>query len=169
MPREKSAGAIIFRGEPFDTAQGKKYILYFLLLHYSSGHWEFPKGHIEKGELEEETVRRELFEETGINDIKIIPGFKKYIKYFFRQYPTKTKSGESHSAEASLDRAKRPWVFKLVTFFVAETKTKEIKISSEHVGFVWLPIKEAIAKTTFKNSKKLLKEADDFIRKNNLS
>ena len=50
-------------------------------------------------------------------------------------------------------------------FFLAETKTKEIKISDEHIGFVWLPIDEAIKKTTFKNSKKLLEEADKFLEK----
>ena len=160
MPREKSAGAIVFREE--------NGIRYYLLLHYPSGHWEFPKGHIEGAESEEETVIREASEETGISDLKILPGFKKYIKYFFRQYPEKTESRESHFAKASRDRAKRPWIFKLVVFFIAETKTKEIKISSEHKGFLWLPIDEAIAKTTFKNSKKLLKEADEFIIKNDL-
>jgi len=148
MPREKSAGAIIFRED-----EGKRY---YLLLHYSSGHWEFPKGHIEKGETEEETVRREVFEETGINDLKIIPGFKKYIKYFFRQY-------RDNVSESERKAGKTPWVFKLVTFFVAETKTKEVKISPEHKGFLWLPIDEAIKKTTFKNSKKLLEEANDFV------
>ena len=153
MPREKSAGAIIFRKE--------NNINYYLLLHYFSGHWEFPKGHIEKGETDEEAMRREIEEETGIKDVKIIPGFKKLIEYFFKQYKEKV-------SEADRKAGKTPWVFKLVTFFIAETKTKEIKISSEHRGFVWLPIEEAIEKTTFKNSKKLLKEASDFILKTNI-
>ena len=148
MPQEKSAGAIIFRRENNKN--------YYLLLHYHSGHWEFPKGHIEGKETEEETVKREIVEETGIDNIKIIPGFKKYIKYFFRQY-------KENVSEADRRKGKTPWVFKLVVFFVAETKIKEVKVSKEHLGFVWLPINEAIKKTTFKNSKKLLKEADDFI------
>ena len=156
MPKEKSAGAIIFRKEPFRTSQGKDNKIYYLLLHYHSGHWEFPKGHIEGKESEEETVKREITEETGINDIKIIPGFKKYIKYFFRQY-------KENVSEEDRKKGKTPWIFKLVAFFIAETDTKEVKISSEHTGFLWLPIDEAIKKTTFKNSKKLLKEADDFI------
>ena len=97
MPKEKSAGAIIYRME--------NGVPYFLLLHYFSGHWEFPKGHIEQGETEEETVERETFEETGINDLKIIPGFKKYIKYFFRQYKAKISEEDRKSG-------KTPWVFK---------------------------------------------------------
>ncbi len=153
MPKEKSAGAIIFR------RQDDK--IYYLLLHYFSGHWEFPKGHIEAGESEEETVKREIFEETGINDLRIIPGFKKYIKYFFRQY-------KKNVSEEDRKRGKTPWVFKLVAFFIAETKTEEINISPEHTGFLWLSIDEAIKKTTFKNSKKLLKEADGFILKSGI-
>jgi len=151
MPKEKSAGAIIYRME--------NGVPQYLLLHYGSGHWEFPKGHIEKGETEEETLMRETFEETGINDLKIIPGFKKYIKYFFRQY-------KENISEADRRAEKTPWIFKLVTFFIAETKIKEVKISSEHKGFMWLPIDEAIKKTTFKNSKKLLEEANDFVTQN---
>jgi len=158
MSKEKSAGAIIFR-----TENG---IPLYLLLHYPSknkrgGHWEFTKGHVEPGENEEETVLREVFEETGLKDIKIIPGFKKHIKYFFRQYKEKTPKEQ-------IKQGKTPWVFKIVTFFIAQTHNKEIKLSPEHIGFKWLPIDEAIKKTTFKNSKKLLKEAHDFIisRKN---
>jgi len=164
MPREKSAGAIIYRKESGS--------IHYLLLRYPTGHWEFPKGHIEGKEKEEDTVKREVFEETGLKDIKIIPGFKKYIKYFFRQYPrenpTKAQrgilTGPSESRQGRVSSG-RPWIFKLVVFFIAETKTKDVKISHEHKGFLWLPSAQAIKKVTFKNSKKLLKEADDFISK----
>ena len=48
------------------------------------GHWDFPKGHIEKGEKIKDTIRREVEEETGLKDIKFIEGFKEWIKYFFK-------------------------------------------------------------------------------------
>jgi len=154
MPREKSAGAIIYRiedGQPL-----------YLLLHYPSqnkrgGHWEFAKGHVEPGETEEDTVLREVREETGITDLKIIPGFKKYIKYFFRKYEDKKPASPKLGGGG--------WVFKLVVFFIAQTQTKDIKLSPEHIGFEWLKIDQAIKRTTFKNSKKLLKEADNFLAK----
>ncbi len=148
MPREKSAGAIIYRLEDNKP--------YYLLLHYGAGHWGFAKGHVEGVETDEQAAIRETEEETGIKDLKIIPGFKKIEKYLFRQY----KEGVS---DKDRKRGKTPWVFKLVVFFLAETKTKEIKISHEHKGFVWMSYEQAFKKITFKNSKNLLKKANDFI------
>jgi len=146
MPIEKSAGAVIFRRE------NNK--IYYLLLHYPSSakapkeYWDFPKGHIEKGEKLEETVKREVKEEAGLEDIKLVDGFKEGIKYFFK---FKGKN-----------------ILKFVTFYLGETKTKDVKISGEHIGFKWLPYKKAIEQLTFKNAKEILKKANEFISKKSL-
>ena len=58
MIEETSAGIVIFRKE-----ESKKL---FLLLHYPSGHWDFVKGKMEKGETTQQTAIRETKEETGI-------------------------------------------------------------------------------------------------------
>ncbi len=115
MTKEKSAGALIFR------MVGS--IPYYLLLHYQSGHWEFAKGHIEEGENEEQTVRREIAEETGITDLEIIDDFKEYIKYSFR----------NNYALKKEDKLKAPWIFKLVVFYLVKTQTENVKISDEHI------------------------------------
>lgn len=161
MPREKSAGAVIFREESFDNAQGKEGKRYYLLLHYEFGHWEFVKGHLEKDENEIETIKREALEEAGIKDIEIIDGFKETMKYFFRQYKEKVSEKDRRAGKTT-------WVFKMVVFYLAKTETKDIKISKEHKDFVWLPYKEAVKKITYKNSKEILKKADDFIKKQNI-
>ena len=144
MPREKSAGAIIYiirEGVP-----------YYLLLHYHSGHWEFARGHIDPGESEEETVKREVAEETGIKDLKLIPGFRGYSKFFFkRTYNLKPE-----------EKKNAPWIFKLVILYLAETKTENIKISKEHKGFVWLPYEQA-HKKLLKSGKEVLKKANDYL------
>jgi len=117
--------------------------IYYLLLHYDLGHWGFPKGHIEKGEKTEKTAQREVAEETGIKRIEFIPGFKETIKYFFK------KEGKN--------------IFKIVVFFLAQTKTKKVKISWEHKGYKWLPYKEALKQLTYKNAKEILKKANNFL------
>ena len=143
MPIEKSAGAVIFGKE------GNK--ICYLLLHYPSAtrgaerdYWDLPKGHVEKGEKEIETVKREVKEETGLDDIEFIEGFKEWIKYFFK-YQGKT-------------------IFKIVTFYLVKTKEKEIEVSGEHLGYIWLPFKEAMEKLTFDNAKGILKRVDKFLR-----
>ena len=60
MVDERSAGAVIFYSET-DSAEPE-----FLLLHYTAGHWDFPKGNIEHGEQEIQAAIREIREETGM-------------------------------------------------------------------------------------------------------
>lgn len=135
MPVENSAGAVIFREE------GGKF--FYLLLHYQSGHWDFLKGNIEKGEKLQDTVKREVREETGIDDVRFLPDFKETIKYFYR--------------------LKGKVIFKTVVFYLIETKTKDVEISWEHIGYKWLPYQEALEQITFKNAKETLKKANDFL------
>lgn len=137
MPVKKSAGAVVFRREN-DKIK-------YLLIQYGWGHWEFPRGLIRKGESLEEAARREIEEEVGIKDIQFIPGFKEWIKFFFK---LKGKN-----------------IMKIATFLLAETKTKRIKLSYEHKDYAWLEYKEALEKLTFKNAKEILQKANDYLTK----
>ena len=60
MTYEKSCGGIVYR-----KFHGNTEIL--LIKHIKSGYWSFPKGHVENSETEEETAKREIKEETGID------------------------------------------------------------------------------------------------------
>ena len=133
MGREISAGVILVR----NRSQRE-----YLLLDYGS-HWDFPKGHIEPGEDPQTTAARELQEETGIRDARIVPGFKESMRYFYR------KAGEG--------------MLKVVIFFLAETPTGEVTLSHEHSGYVWLPYEDALKRLTFKNARDLLATAQAFL------
>jgi len=147
---EKSIGVVLFR-------INKEKIKY-LLLHYPGGHWDFPKGHCEKNENDHETLRRELNEETGITDLKIIPGFKSQIRYF---YLAKNKEKEQRKKEGK-DTA----IFKKVIYYLASTNTNQVYLSAEHISFNWLNYDEASKKITYKNSRKVLIEAQRFLEEN---
>ena len=67
MKREKSCGALCFARE-----DGVEKVL--MVKHRAGGHWAFPKGHVERGETEEQTACREVREETGVK-IEIDPGY----------------------------------------------------------------------------------------------
>ena len=135
MEKEKSAGAVVFIAN--------KEIKY-LLLHYEAGHWEFPRGNIEKGEEYSDTIKREVREETGITEIFFIEGFKEKSEWFFK------REGKT--------------VHKEVVYYLAETKQENITLSFEHQGFAWLPYQEAIKQVTFKNAKEILEKANSFLK-----
>lgn len=147
MRKIKSAGAIVFR-------KGKNEIRYLLICYGTKekSWWDFPRGQIEEGETEEEAAKREIFEETGIKDLKFRPDFQESYKYFFRGQKPEDKN---------------ELIFKENIIFLAETKEKRIKLSFEHYDFAWLPYEEALEKLTFKNSKEILKKANQCLITNN--
>ena len=70
---ERSCGAVVYR---MDAGQP----LYLLIKNKRSAHWGFPKGHMEKGETQEETAKREVLEETGMH-IRLLPDFSSKSEY----------------------------------------------------------------------------------------
>lgn len=144
---EVSVGAVVFRVE-----NGKRQ---YLLLHYPSGHFDFPKGHIESGETEEMTLIRETEEESGINDLKVYSE-RTNIRYFY--------VAKGNEREKRLRDKQGIWIFKQVHFYPAETQTRNIRISHEHIGSLWLPYEEALAKVTFENAKRVLAETEAYLR-----
>ncbi len=133
MRREKSAGAVVF------NKKTKKY----LLLHYPTGHWDFPKGHVERGENEQMAAIREIFEETEI-EVELIFGFREVIKYYFREKDNLVK--------------------KEVVYFLGITEKEEVQLSYEHNGFIWLDYENALKHLSYENSKKVLMKAHLFLR-----
>jgi bis(5'-nucleosidyl)-tetraphosphatase len=126
----------------------KEKIPHYLVLQYAndSNYWGFAKGHTQSGEHLQETALREVYEETGINDIQLYPDFQVKFEYLIE------KPG------------KEP-VFKTVILFFGITKSENVILSSEHRAFKWLPFKEAKEQLTYEKDKNALQQADQFLIK----
>lgn len=135
MRKEVSAGFVVFRRD------GER-ILYLLLQNSSKKFWDFPKGNIDGKETEDEAARRELKEEAGITDIKIMEGFREEMKYFYRW-------------DGDL-------IDKKVVMFLGEVDSPDVKISWEHAAFEWLLFEDA--KKLLRDKKlEILEKANEFL------
>jgi len=136
LKKERSAGVVVCMEKP----DGNR----FLLLNYPTGHWDFVKGKIEKGETLHQTAVRETKEETGISDLEFVEGFEEKINYNFQ-------------FEGEL-------IQKEVVFFLAKTKTHTVNVSHEHLDYTWLDYENALEKVTYQNAKNILSKANKLFR-----
>lgn len=65
--REPTAGGVIYRRNP-----DKKNQIEILLIQDAKNRWTIPKGHIEEGETAKQTAEREIGEETGLQQVKVL-------------------------------------------------------------------------------------------------
>ncbi|HNW71575.1 MAG TPA: NUDIX domain-containing protein [Candidatus Paceibacterota bacterium] len=121
----------------------------FCLVQHQGEHWGFPKGHPNPGEPEEETAKRELGEETGITDIKIISGVS------FNQQYTFEKDGIVYDKSV-----------KYFPGFVSDINTSiPDDFKHEISEMKWLPFKEARELITFDNAKVLFDELGEYLNR----
>lgn len=98
MPTDKKAGAVVF-------ARSEEGGIFIALVHDVFGHWTLPKGGVQEGDSEEETVRREMKDEIGL-DVSV-----------------KERLGENTYIASTPDRGK---VKKQVVYYLAESPYTEI-------------------------------------------
>lgn len=133
MTYEKSCGGIVYR-----EFHGNTEIL--LIKHIKSGYWSFPKGHVENSETEEETAKREIKEETGI-DVYIDSGFRETVTYS----PRKDAKKE-------------------VVYFVARAKNYDYTPQLEEISEIrWVGIGQAHNLLVYDNDKLIVNKAKSFI------
>jgi 8-oxo-dGTP pyrophosphatase MutT (NUDIX family) len=130
-----SAGAILYR----DTRGRREY----LLLKSRPGDWEFPKGGVEGGEELQQTAIREVEEEAGIEDFRLVDGFREDYDYVF---------------EANGDR-----IHKTVHLFIAKSFEASAELSSEHTDMQWRDYDQAINTITQDGPRDILREAHDYL------
>ena len=124
---EKSCGIAVFN----DTK--------LLLVKHIDGHIGMPKGHMEKGETEEETAIREVKEETNI-DASIVSGFRKVITY-----------------------SPKPNVIKDVVFFVGISNNTDIKKQDSEISELYfIDINKAPSLITYDDDREAVVDSIKF-------
>ena len=135
---ETSCGALVYKW--------RGNTCYFLLIrNIRSRNWGFPKGHVEKGETEIDTAKREVLEETGLH-INLVDGFKDFSCYKIN------------------DR-----IEKNVTIFLATTGDTEMVIQKSEIDdYIWLDYDHAMETLKFENDKAILRNAHKFMEEHNI-
>lgn len=130
-----SAGAILFR----DTRDRREY----LLLKSRPGDWEFPKGGVEGNEELQQTAIREVKEEAGIYEFRLIDGFRDEYDYVFEANGTR--------------------IHKTVHLFIAKSFEASAELSNEHSDLQWRDFEQAKNTITQDGPREILEDAHEFL------
>lgn len=95
--------------------------------------WQFPKGEVEKGESYIQTAIREIREETGLTDIKLIKKLPMYNRV-------------------------RGNVSRDIHYFLFKTKKQELRPSMEVSVCEWVSIEKAEEKITYEEDKEFFRK-----------
>jgi 8-oxo-dGTP pyrophosphatase MutT (NUDIX family) len=132
---EKSCGAIVI----YRSDNNYKILL---VKNHNGRNFSFPKGHVEKGETEQQTAIREVKEETGL-DIEIIDSFREVADY--------CPFGK---------------IRKRVVFFMAQAFSDKVRIQEEELdSYMWIDLFEAHHKCTYDNDLRVIRKARENLDK----
>ena len=133
MKSEKSCGAVVYMSYN-DTIE-------FLAVRSKvHSHWGFPKGHVQEGESEQETAKREVLEETGLV-ITLCEDFRTSVEYL----PVEDTCKE-------------------VVFFIGQALSQYVNIDQREIqDYKWFNYNKMLELLTFDNDKKILSEAKNYI------
>ena len=133
MNYEKSCGAVVYK-----IHEGKP--IYLAVKSKRDGHWGFAKGHVEEGETEKETAKREVLEETNIK-VHLLEGFRVSKEY----YPNEN-------------------LHKEVVFFIGKSDIYDVTIQQEEVEeYKFSSYYEIYETLTYESDKDVLKKANEYL------
>ncbi len=128
---EKSCGAVVFTK---DTESIK-----YVIIESKEGFFGFPKGHIEKNETEQETARREILEETGLQ-VDFLENFR---------------TEDLHSFQCNRKIRMKKVVYFLASFSNQLPVAQKSELNSIHL----MDYETALSSFQFESSKRILTEA----------
>lgn len=139
--RAHSAGGVVFRRPQLEApAPGVR----ILLLQHEAGKWMLPKGTIEAGETPEAVALREVAEETGLHNVRIVQdlGEERYL-FFWKTEDT--------------------YYDKTVHYYLMEFLGGEETHPQREEGFVrcdWVSVAEALDRIKYKETREVVRRAE---------
>lgn len=115
----------------------------YLVLKSRTNDWEFPKGGVESDENLQETALRELEEETGIKNVKIINGFREDYSYDFYHDGSR--------------------IDKKVHLYICKVFDKSVELSNEHTDYQWRDFEQAKNTLTHESTVDILKKSHNYL------
>jgi 8-oxo-dGTP pyrophosphatase MutT (NUDIX family) len=138
---EISAGGIVFK----KTARG----IFFAMLKDSYGKWTFPKGHVKRGEHYVDAAKREVMEEMGIANMKLVKPLGSIDIWFRDRFVFKGRL-----------------IHKYIHYFLFEVRDNirlqkpEIDTGGERIQAVaWVPAEEVLKRSNYKDMRPIIDRA----------
>ena len=128
--KEPTSGGVVWRR----TERGA---IEILLIQDAKDRWTIPKGHIEEGETAKQTAEREIREETGLQEMKMMAWLGKINFQYRRQQSLVLMTTEIFLVEAKGD-------------------TDNIKPEEWMKGIKWLPANVALDKIEYEDIGKII-------------
>ncbi|TMI86918.1 MAG: NUDIX domain-containing protein [Bacillati bacterium ANGP1] len=141
VKRAHSAGGVVYRRSGAAASPADYRIL---LLQHEAGKWMLPKGTIEAGETPEAVALREVAEETGIHNVRIVRdlGEERYL-FFWKTEDT--------------------YYDKTVHYYLMEFLGGEEACPQREEGFVrcdWVSVAEALERIKYKETREVVRKAE---------
>jgi 8-oxo-dGTP pyrophosphatase MutT (NUDIX family) len=140
VKRARSAGGVVFR-RVFPATSDVEFLI--LLLQHETGKWMLPKGTIELGETPEAVALREVAEETGLRNVRIVAdlGEERYVFFW---------------------KVENTYYDKTVHYYLMESLGDEEPSPQREEGFVrceWVTLPEALERIKYKETRQVVRRA----------